>query len=161
VGRREDGRRLFVIGVILAAALSACSGLPGVAELKRMPEASLRAPSSTDLFHSEAEAASTVEGSTPAFVTEVVGTTLTPNEVMASLRGSLQSSAWQVDPVDSSGIATTAEDQAEAWRKDDTLVRISVLRKNDPRNPAVDQAGRYTTIYQVTVLAKKPVKLST
>jgi len=40
------------------------------------------------------------------------------------------------------------------------VVRLSVLRKNDPRNPALDQAGRFATIYQVTLLAKRPVKLS-
>jgi hypothetical protein len=158
--RRQHRARVVAICLVVVTALSACSGLPDVAALKRMPEAALRAPSSTDLFHSEAEASSTVEGSSPAFVTEVVGTSLTPSEAMESLRGSLRGEGWQVDAVDSSGIATTAEGQAEAWRKGDTVVRISVLRKNDPRNPALDQAGRFTTIYQLTLLAKRPVTLS-
>lgn len=157
---RHHGRRPLTLLIIVAAALGACSGLPDVAALKRMTEASLRVPGSVDLFHSEAEAATSVEGSTPAFVTAIAGTNLAPTEAMDFLRRSLEESGWQVDPVDSTGIRTTAEDLAEAWRKGDTVVRLSVLRKDDPRNPVGPDAGRYTTIYQISLFAKKPVHLS-
>ena len=125
-----------------------------------MPEASLHAPSSTSLFHTESDAWTTIEGSSPAFSTTIFGSPNSADDILSGLRTELMGAGWTEDTFDSSGIPTTAEERAEVWRKGDALVRLSVLRKGDPRNPAHDKASAYATHYQVTLLAKPPAKIS-
>jgi hypothetical protein len=110
-----------------------------------------------DLYHAESEARSSVEGTTPAFSTDVVGTTGSSDAVLRSLRESLKAAGYQVDPIDSTGIPSTAEETAEAWRKGDVVARISILVKDDPRNPGHERASEFATIYQMSLFAKKPV----
>ena len=156
---RHAGAR-FLAAFLVGAVLSGCSGLLSVSGIKALPEASLRAPSSTDLFHAESEARSTIEGATPAFIHhQVVGSTESSDGVLTSLRTALRAAGYKIDPIDSVGIATTAEETAEAWRKDDVVARISIHIKDDPRNPGHDRADEFATIYQLSLFAKKPVAL--
>ena len=113
-------------------------------------------PGSVDLHHAESEAIGSIEGPSPPFVTDVVGVDADPAEVMAFYGDELPKASWAPDVRDPARVPTTVETDIAVWLKGDVIIRVSILRKDDPRVPGSERAAEFQTFYQVTILPASP-----
>jgi hypothetical protein len=60
------------------------------------------------------------------------------------------------DQRDPALVRTTVETDVAVWLKGALIVRVSILRKDDPRVPGSERAAEFQTFYQVTLLPASP-----
>lgn len=147
-GRRHSR----VIGAIAAiVVLSSCS--PNALQaLHEADEAKLSAPDSVQIQTFDHDRSTGLEGTQSAYVERVLGTSQSPDAVVAFFSSALLSRGWRSATGESFRVRASGEIAADAWRKGNMVLRLGVLRVDDAANGGVATSG-YSTVYRVTLLA--------
>lgn len=142
----------LTIGVGVWVLRSATDGaITRRSDLQKIPEEHLYYPGSAVIGSIGNDYMSGIWGSNPATSGHRLGVDASQAEVLAFYDRELAARGWQQS---TNVIYGTAELEVRGWVKGGVLVRLAILRKNDPRYPAAVNA--YQTPYEIVLIAKSP-----
>ncbi len=122
-------------------------------QLQQVPEEHLFYPGSVVLTHGGTDRELDILGQrTRARSGYTLGTDATDDEIFAFYRERLSTAGWQSAP--SEGSLSSGQLRGVAYRKNNLLVQVTILRQGDVRSPQAIDA--YRTPYQITLYADMP-----
>lgn len=163
MGARVFAALMAAVVLALAGALAVQQVLPArrprpkaptdytLAELRQLPEEHLFYPGAAILGQGGHDRGGLRDIGPQA--NHLLGAQATPEELYAFYDRELAVAGWgPITPQAQAAISPSgAEESVRGWLKGDIVLRVSVRRKGDPRNPPDDITRAYTTIYLIMV----------